>query len=206
MRVSITVSRPPGETWAALTSPERLRQWLGAIEDRLAPGEAIRVDLGDGDFFLARVHDVEPERLVVFDWQFLGLGPVDLIRWELTSTPPGSVVTVVDQERSRDASARRALTEGWRDFLRRLRSHLDTGPSVRYDWRGEIDGAVDVAESADPLAGLDRVYRWLPVFSDGLRPRRFFMVDDEGPRRFPLVDWELAAGELTFGVNTAALR
>jgi uncharacterized protein YndB with AHSA1/START domain len=201
VRVTVDVGQPPGEAWAALTDPARLRQWFGTPDRALAPGDPVRVEFGDGDFFLLRIERLDPGRLVEFEWQFLGIGPVDRIRWEVTPAPAGSTVTVVDSEPSRDLNAVRVITEGWQDFLGRLRLYLGTGRNARYDWRGEIDGAVDVAGGVDPLRDLDRIYRWLPVASDGFEPHWFFVVDDEGPRRFEIADWRLLTGRLTFGVR-----
>ncbi len=201
VRVTVEAGQPPGEAWAALTDPARLRCWFGTPDRDLAPGDPVRVEFGDGDFFLVQVERVEPGRLVAFSWRFLGVGPVDRIRWEVTPSPAGSAVTVVYSEPSRGPGAVREITEGWQDFLARLRSYLETGRSARYDWRGEIDGSIDLAAGADPLHDLDRIYRWLPVASDGFEPHWFFVVDDEGPRRFEITDWRLIAGRLTFGVR-----
>jgi uncharacterized protein YndB with AHSA1/START domain len=198
--VSVRVDRPVEAAWSALTEPAGLGKWFGAADTPLRPGEVTKVDFGDGDYFVIHTDRLVPRNLVEFRWRFLGTGPESVVRWEIRRTGTGCEVTVIDHEPRRDDEGVRELVEGWCDFLGRLRVHLTTGAESRYDWRGDIDGSVDVPSDRDLLAPRS-VQRWLPIATDGFGPRWFFIVDDEGPRRFEIADWHNdGEQELTFQV------
>ncbi|GGM62342.1 hypothetical protein GCM10012275_36350 [Longimycelium tulufanense] len=202
VRVTRRVVDEPGEVWAALREPERLARWFGDLDRPLASGVDTRFEFGDGDFFTVRPHRVREGELLEFDWRFLGVGPVNHIRWRVEPAPGGTLVHVEDRDATRSPAEVAQMVDGWTDFLERLAEHLSTGRTTRYGCRDDIDGLVDLPKGPfRPLGGTD-VYRWLPVASDGFGPRWFFVVDDQGPRRFPLHDWNLLVDErLTFTVG-----
>jgi uncharacterized protein YndB with AHSA1/START domain len=201
VRVSVHVAAGPEETWPALHDPARLGRWFGDLTPGWRPGAVGRIDFGDGDFFDVSVDDVaEPER-IDFTWQFLGLGPCSRVRWSVTGQPEGSEVTVDDDQDDRTPAEAGAMVAGWSDFLDRLARYLRTGEPTRYDRRDDIDGSVTLPGACfDPLdPGL--IHRWLPIATDGFGPRWFFVVDDEGPRRFRIEDWRHEPGEVRFRVE-----
>lgn len=199
--VSVNVDRTADEAWRALTERERLRMWFGTPSGSLTAGGTVRIDFGDGDFFVVEPRTADPARLVEFDWRFLGVGPVSHVRWEVRPTPDGSQVTVRDDADERDQDAVRELTEGWQDFLGRLGRYLDTGRNTRYECRAEIDGAIDLPAAGHELLGESRLAEWLPIVTDE-QERRWFQVPGPGaPRRFEIGDWRSQGTDLHFTVR-----
>lgn len=199
VQVAIDIARKPAETWAALSRPRRLREWFGTPDGPLTPGAPVTIDFGDGDFFVVSVRRVEPPARLEFSWRFLGVGPEDQITWTVEPAAAGSRVTVVDREPDRDETTVAALTDGWRDFLGRLRHHAETGEPARYGWRADIDGSVDVPAGRSPAA--------LPVFADGAGSPRFVIADGAEPRSFAIEDWAPAGDDrLSFAVRIPPAR
>ncbi|GAA4461828.1 SRPBCC domain-containing protein [Phytohabitans houttuyneae] len=201
VRVSCTVPLPPREVWSALTEPDRVAQWLGSLNARMTPGHNVVLDFGDGDFFDVVVHDVRAEDRIAFEWRFLGVGPASEVRWSLSTEDGHSTVTVDDSCPGRPPSETAQLRAGWLDFLNRLATHLTTGESARYRWREVIDGGADLpAGTWRPLRD-GSITDWLPVAAESGKPRWFFVVDSDGPRRFAIRDWKLIPDKsLTFAV------
>jgi uncharacterized protein YndB with AHSA1/START domain len=166
--VSVMVSASPQETFRAVTDPARAGYWLGDLSRALTPdttGERVRLDFGDGDFFLLDIDCVQPPHTLAYRWRFLGLAPEDSVSWRIDPSESGSRVTVTDVEAERSAEASLSLGEGWADFLRRLAEHLHTGAVSRYEWRAEIDGAVELRCAG--TTAYERLLapgaRWLPL-------------------------------------------
>lgn len=203
VRVSIHTRRPASDVWSALAEPHSLGRWFGELDQPWQEGRSGRIEFGDGDFFEVTTNEIVERRLIDFEWRFLGLGPLSRIRWTITDFDGQTKVTVEDGDPTRTKAEADQLVEGWVDFFQRLGSYLETGQSTRYEWRDEIDGSVDLpAGSSDPFEA-ETLLRWLPVASDGFKPSWFFVVDEEGPRRFPITDWNLGAEKLTFAVEVA---
>ena len=200
VRVGVDVATSAEEVWSALVEPSRLSRWFGELDEPWQSGRVGQIDFGDGDFFVVKAIEIVPARLLAFEWSFLGVGPVQQIRWEVTARAGQTHVAVEDADPTRSAAEADQMVDGWTDFLSRLVGYLVTGAVTRYDWRADIDGSTDLPAGLAPLH-MDHVYRWLPVASDGFEPRWFFIVDDEGPRRFRIDDWALQSGrKLTFSV------
>jgi uncharacterized protein YndB with AHSA1/START domain len=199
--VSTAAPVPLPSVWRAITVPDQVRQWFGDLSAPMVPGAAVRIDFGDGDFFDAYVDEVRTQDMVRFRWRFLGVGPEAEVRWELGGGAGDTTVTVHDSCPGRPPSEVAQLNAGWRDFLDRLGSYLATGESARYAWREVIDGGASLpAGTWLPLSD-STVADWLPIASEGAQPRWFFIVDDDGPRRFAISDWDLLAGRsLRFSV------
>lgn len=200
VRVSVRVAARVERVWLAILDPERLRRWFGDLDAPWQLCTAGRIEFGDGDFFVVTPTEIVAPRLLAFEWSFLGVGPVQQIRWSVTANPDGAEVVVADTDPARNAAEADQMVAGWTDFLSRLAGYLATGTATRYGWRSDIDGSVDLPASLAPLRS-DNIYRWLPVASDGFAPRWFFIIDDEGPRRFQIEDWQLQSDKkLTFSV------
>lgn len=201
VEVSSVAPVPLPSVWRAITVPDQVRQWFGDLSAPMVPGTAVRIDFGDGDFFDADIDEMRAEEMVRFRWSFLGVGPEAEIRWELHRDAADTTVTVHDSCLRRPPSEVAQLNAGWRDFLDRLGAYLATGESARYAWREVIDGGTNLpAGTWLPLSD-STVIDWLPIASEGAQPRWFFIVDDDGPRRFEIRDWDLATGRsLRFSV------
>ena len=130
--------------WEALTDPGRVALWFGDLSSGLVPGGRARLDFGDGDFFdLRRSRAVEPPHRLAYGWRFQGIGPHDAIAWHVAPLDRGCVVTVTDDHPGRSRTEVEELREGWLDFVDRLRHHLRTGQTARYDWRRSVDASFE---------------------------------------------------------------
>ncbi|MEV4433837.1 SRPBCC domain-containing protein [Streptomyces sp. NPDC049585] len=207
VRLAVRLAAPPEHVWPALTEPDRVAEWFGDLAAPLRPGEDNRLDFEDGDFFTLRPTLLVPARQLAYEWRFLGIGKQQRIAWTLDEDGTGTLLTVTDHDTTRTPAEAGQLLEGWRDFLTRLATHLHTGTGARYALRDDIDGAVDLPPGPYRPLTYPALLDWLPVAEDGFRPAWFFVVDDEGPRRFPLRDWELRDGQrLEFAVEIPGAR
>ena len=188
---SVDLDAPPEIVWAAVTEPAQVAQWFGTLGEPLRTGRDNRLDFGDGDFFTLRPLRIEPPGSLSYEWRFLGIEDPAVIEWTLAPRAGGTRVTVRHLEADGTATERSELLEGWRDFLSRLVRYLGSGTTSRYALRDSIDGSVTLpAGSFKPLREPE-LFGWLPVAIDGFVPRWFFIIDDEGPRRFAIGDWSL---------------
>lgn len=212
VRVKLHLAAEPEDVWPALTERTSLARWFGDLSGPLRVGTDIRLDFGDGDFFTVHPTAIIPERTLAFDWRFLGVGKRQSVVWNLRPAAPsggrtGSVLTVEDHDDTRGPAEAGQLLDGWTDFLTRLGAHLHSGRTTRYQWRDDIDGAVDLPTALFQPLRYPAVLDWLPIAVDGFRPAWFFVVDDQGPRRFALHDWDLRVDDqLTFTVEIPQAR
>ncbi|MFY1702677.1 SRPBCC family protein [Micromonospora sp. WMMA1923] len=205
--MSTTVHQPPATVWRALTEPQGLAMWLGRVDPPMAPGVATRIDFGDGDFFDVEVDLVRAYDRLSFRWRFLGVGPEAQITWTVTGDDRSSTFTVDDRCPGRPPSEVAQLKEGWRDFTERLTAYLTTGAQSRYRWRQVIDGSAHLPPTRWRPLREDGVFEWLPIGTDGDRQGWFFVVDNDGPRRFAITDWSMVPDRtLTFSVAIPQAR
>jgi uncharacterized protein YndB with AHSA1/START domain len=201
VRVGIRTQRPPEQVWPALYDTDRLAQWFGDLDPPWQAGRPARLDFGDGDFFTIDTRQVVVPESIVFDWSFLGVGPSARVRWRVRAVPGGTAVTVEDEQPDRSPAEADELLSGWTDFFERLSRHLATGERTRYDTRDDIDGSVVVTGAVADLIAPSTIHRWLPIASDGFVPRWFFVVDDDGPRRFRVDGWQPRPDGVDFTVE-----
>ncbi len=129
---------PPAKVWAALTDPERLRQWAPFDSDRNleTPGPAT-LSMTDGDtteVFSANVLRAVAPELLEYTWG------EDLMRWELAPDGTGTRLTLRHTVESPDWVPRTAA--GWHLCLvvaERLLDGQPIGPIVgreakKYGW------------------------------------------------------------------------
>lgn len=201
VRVVIRVDEPIDVVWSALSDPTRVGKWFGDLETPWMVGRTGRIDFGDGDFFVATATEILEPSLVEFEWSFLGVGPINRIRWTVIARREGVEIKVEDFDPDRTPAEADQMVAGWTDFFGRLRRFLVTGESERYEWREDIDGSVNLPKGDFAPLETDSLYRWLPIASDGFGPRWFFVVDDEGPQRFRVENWNLESNRLSFSVE-----
>lgn len=200
VRVVLRIPLPPEQVWPALAERDRLAQWFGDLGDSWLAGRRTRVEFGDGDFFDIDIVEVS-DRSIRFDWSFLGVGPTARVLWRADPAGDGSTVVVEDVQPGRTPAEAEELRSGWTDFIERLSRYLTTGHRSRYGARNDIDGTIDVAGPAGRLIVPDVIHRWLPIATDGFAPKWFFIVDDEGPRRFAIDRWTAGPDEVDFAVE-----
>lgn len=201
VRVAIQVDRSINTAWSALSDPARIGKWFGDLDQPWMVARTGRIDFGDGDFFVVMPTEVVEPKLIEFEWSFLGVGPVNKIRWTVSGAAGGAAIMVEDSDPDRTPAEVDQMVAGWADFFGRLRSFLVTGEPERYEWREDIDGSVNLPNGNFVPLATNSLYRWLPIASDGFQPRWFFVVDDEGPRRFRVENWNLESNRLTFSVE-----
>jgi uncharacterized protein YndB with AHSA1/START domain len=148
VEVSLPLSVPVNDAWRALTEPQQLRQWLGTLSPGLQSGGKARLEFGDGDFFELDNIQLSPPFDLQYDWRFLGVGPLNTIRWNIQPLGTGSLLTLTDAERHRLRETAAELCEGWKDFTQRLKQFLLTNKPTRYDWGREFKGWVEIKGSA----------------------------------------------------------
>jgi uncharacterized protein YndB with AHSA1/START domain len=123
----------PDELWAALTEPEQLRGWLGDADVDLRVGGRIVIRFGNGDEEVASgtIRELEPPRLLEYDWTFLGESD-SVLRLELE--PRGSGTLLILDHRRLTETVAVGYSAGWHAHLDRLEA-LHKGERVDWDER-----------------------------------------------------------------------
>lgn len=201
VRVVIRVDESIDAVWPALSDPARIGKWFGDLDQPWLVARTGRIDFGDGDFFVVTATEIVEPCLIEFEWSFLGVGPINRIRWTVSARPEGAEIAVEDFDPDRTPAEADQMVAGWTDFFGRLERFLVTGEPERYEWREDIDGSVNLPKGDFAPLDMDSLYRWLPIASDGFGPRWFFTVDDEGPQRFRIANWDVESNRLTFSVE-----
>ena len=121
------------ELWAALTEPEQLRGWLGEADVDLRVGGRIVIRFGDGDDEIASgaIRELDPPRLLEYEWTFLGESD-SVLRLELA--PRGNGTLLILDHRRLTPSVAVGYSAGWHAHLDRLEG-LATGERVDWDER-----------------------------------------------------------------------
>ena len=121
------------ELWAALTEPEQLRAWLGEAEVDLRVGGRIVIRFGDADDEIASgtIRELDPPRLLEYDWTFVGESD-SVLRLELE--PRGNGTLLILDHRRLTADVAVGYGAGWHAHLDRLEG-LARGERVDWDER-----------------------------------------------------------------------
>jgi len=153
--------------WQAITAPHQVSQWFATQTAPLKEGESSYLDFEDGDFFTLQVLRIAPPRLIQFAWRFLGIGPLEIVTWQLDKGETGSTLQVTDEAPERSPETVAELEEGWLDFLQRLQRYLLTGQKTRYAWRKEFDASIELPlgqeKAWETLFTSRPVTDWLPI-------------------------------------------
>lgn len=187
--VTRIVESSPGEVWRALTDPRQVAQWFGTLSASLRERESVRLDFGDGDFFDLDVLKLGPPFILTYSWRFLGIGPLNLITWEILPRNSGCMIRVTDQEVGRGPQEADQLRLGWMDFTRRLVKFLKTGKPTRYSWRRDFEASIEISSEGQSLWDLlfedEGGSKWLPLEGTTLmNGARLLLEDDCLPNRF----------------------
>lgn len=136
LRFERRLAHPPEKVWRALTESEHLRHWLPCdiVGERRA-GAAVTLPFWQP---LVEAHDIaepvlageirawDPPR--VFEWTWGG----DVLRWELTPSPGGTVLVFTTWLGDESAQATTGTAAGYHVCLDQLRELLDTGATQQH--------------------------------------------------------------------------
>jgi uncharacterized protein YndB with AHSA1/START domain len=193
------IRRLPASTlavWQALTDPEVVSRWFGALAEPLRPNGRTHLDFDDGDFFTLEGIRLDPPHSLKYAWRFLGIGPLDTITWELIPKESSCLVTVTDSEPGRSPEMAEQLRKGWLDFTNRLRKLFTHGTRTRYSLRSEFEASIELSDKIETVQDLlfkpEMQPQWLPVDVDGLRNgARFSAATEQASTQFQIsnVEW-----------------
>ena len=140
--VSMAVTpAPAARVWAALTEPQRVREWLAVCRGGWAVRDAeSTLDFEDGEFFYCRTtRSSAPTAAragtLSYLWRWVGIGPATQVTWTVTPTPQGTMVTVVEEATNPPSDWRSWNGMGWPGILDQLATYLRTGANTRWPWR-----------------------------------------------------------------------
>jgi uncharacterized protein YndB with AHSA1/START domain len=139
-------AKPVETVWSAITTPERLADWLAAAEIELKPGGAIRLLMNNEYRVEGRVTACEPPH--VFAWMWPLDGRETHVRFEMESDHDGCLLT---------------LTHSGLDGA-------GAGAGVRAGWHAHLEGLPDAMEGratswATKVAREDALSDFYPALS-----------------------------------------
>jgi len=113
---------PPEKIWRALTQPHLIAEWL--MNSDFAPvvghGFTFTADWGSVD---GRVQTVEPDRMLVYSWDAMGLEST--VTWTLTPAGSGTLLRMEQAGfRPDQEQAYQGAKFGWQRFLGNLEQML----------------------------------------------------------------------------------
>jgi uncharacterized protein YndB with AHSA1/START domain len=124
---TVTVERdipfPPEKIWRALTEPHLIQEWLMKNDFALDVGRAFKLT-GDWGSVDCEVLEIEPNRLLSYSWNAMGLEST--VTFTLTKTGAGTRLRV-DQVgfRADQEQAFRGAQYGWQKFFANLEELLE---------------------------------------------------------------------------------
>ena len=114
----------PEETWAALTEPARLGEWLAEAEVAPGPNGSVTLDFGEGGKESGRITAWDPPQLLAYEWNFVGETPSH-VRFELASVDEGSATRLTLEHTRLAADISPNYGAGWHAHLDQLEGHLE---------------------------------------------------------------------------------
>ena len=123
--------QPVEKVWAALTTPERLADWLASAEVDLRVGGALRLSWNQGAYQAdMRITVCEPPRALAWIWT-LG-GRDTLVRFDLRAEGDGSELTLTHSNLSLDGAHDGGVRAGWHAHLEGLPDAME-GRATTWD-------------------------------------------------------------------------
>jgi uncharacterized protein YndB with AHSA1/START domain len=147
LRFTRTLPHPPERVWRALTEPDDLAVWFPtSIEGDRAGGAPLRFTFPNhkADPFDGRMLVCNPPHVLEFVWG------TDRLRFELTGTDEGTLLTLTDVLDERGKAARDGA--GWHDCLDGLEVRLDDASAPRQVGRRWQDVSAAYQERFGPEA------------------------------------------------------
>jgi uncharacterized protein YndB with AHSA1/START domain len=115
LRLTRRYEARPSEVWAVLIDPG---SWLAPSQPiELRPGERFELKLRGGKCVRARVREVEPERILEFDWRFDREEP-SVVRFELSEDGTGTLLVLEHRQLAEPLGM--AYIARWEGSLHRL--------------------------------------------------------------------------------------
>jgi len=112
-------ARPIEKVWAAITTPERLADWLADAEIEMRTGGKIRLSWNDGAHTMeGRVLVCEPPKSFAWTWTLDGRETV--VRFDLRSDGDGCWLTLTHSGLSTTAGQGAGVRTGWHAHLEGL--------------------------------------------------------------------------------------
>jgi uncharacterized protein YndB with AHSA1/START domain len=117
-------ARPIEKVWAAITTPERLADWLAASEVELKAGGVIRLNWNQGMHAMeGRVIAYDPPRIVAWTWLIDGRETV--VRFELEADGDGCKLTLTHAKLALNGSQASGVRAGWHAHLEGVPDAID---------------------------------------------------------------------------------
>lgn len=128
------------DLWDALTTPERVGRWLGALTGDLRAGGDFLLDMAepagtDEDARnWGRILECEPRRRLLVTWEATGQATSQV---EVIASTVGQRALLTLEHRDLSEPSARGYGAGWHDFLDRLES--DMAGRRQADWTSEFE-------------------------------------------------------------------
>jgi uncharacterized protein YndB with AHSA1/START domain len=132
-------AKPVAKIWAALTTPERLEDWLGAAKIDLRVGGTLQLSFANGKSLEVSLTRVEAPHVLGWSWVIDGLDTSVL--FELAPDGVGCRLTLTHSGLSPRAGRGAGVRAGWHAILEGLADCLD-GRATPWAVKEEREAAV----------------------------------------------------------------
>jgi len=121
-------AKPIEKVWAAVTTAERLADWLAVAEVELKPGGTIRLNWNNQHSMEGRIVACEPPH--VFAWSWLIDGRETLVRFDLQPDHDGCLLTLTHSGLSPSDGRGAGVRAGWHAHLEGLPDAMEGRPTA----------------------------------------------------------------------------
>ena len=176
------IAAPADVVWQALSDPAALKFWLATCHGSLTDVQRdCTLDFDDGEFFLVRAVDVQPQRQLQYVWRWLGIGQATQVTWRLEAANNMTHVTVIEEAFNPPWDWQTWNGGGWPGILEQLGSYIRTGTAWRWPWRrvgpyAQIELPIDFYQAWDRLTSSSGLRFWLQVMRGELVPDQPLML------------------------------
>jgi uncharacterized protein YndB with AHSA1/START domain len=126
------LARPIEKVWAALTTPERLADWLAKAEIELKVGGRLELYWEAHDYRMrGTITELDPPYLIAWTWP-ADQHPASVVRWELTPDGDGCRLRLI--QNNLNGPSLLGVAGGWHTHLECLPGAAD---GLNTPWRAE---------------------------------------------------------------------